>query len=151
MVWPIACRRLEGFPNINCRQLFEELCVQFPGRFTRAQYKRLARQVKIWRDDARARGVVIGRRRQRNLTGRPRGGRRHLFDEHWPEMMQHLETQPDQTALELLIEFQARYPGLYSLRSLDTLQRRVRLWRRGAVHRLFCELKDHTTNLATHA
>lgn len=32
--WPMACRRLEEFPNINAMQLFEELCTQFPGRFT---------------------------------------------------------------------------------------------------------------------
>jgi hypothetical protein len=32
MVWPLVCRRLEGCPNINSSQLFEELCVQFPGR-----------------------------------------------------------------------------------------------------------------------
>jgi len=33
MVWPIVCRRLEEFPNINSTQLFEELCRQFPGAF----------------------------------------------------------------------------------------------------------------------
>ena len=33
MVWPLVCRRLEGCPNINSSQLFEELCTQFPGRF----------------------------------------------------------------------------------------------------------------------
>jgi hypothetical protein len=38
MAWPIVCRRLEGFPNINSTQLFEELCMQFPGRFTPRQY-----------------------------------------------------------------------------------------------------------------
>ena len=37
MVWPIVCRRLEGLPNINAMQLFDELCIQFPGRFTRTQ------------------------------------------------------------------------------------------------------------------
>ena len=49
MVWPIVCRRLEEFPNINAMQLFEELCVQFPGRFTRKQYKTLVRRVSLWR------------------------------------------------------------------------------------------------------
>ena len=33
-VWPIVFRRLEALPNINAMQLFEELCFQFPGRFT---------------------------------------------------------------------------------------------------------------------
>jgi hypothetical protein len=59
MAWPIVCRRLEGLPNINATQLFEELCIQFPGRFTPRQYKTLLRRVNLWRRDARARGVVI--------------------------------------------------------------------------------------------
>jgi len=37
-----------------------------------------------------------------------------------------LEQRLDQTALELLIEFQVRYPGRYSLRQLSTLQKRVK-------------------------
>ena len=45
MVWPIACRRLEELPNINATQLFQELCLRFPGRFTRKQYKTLLRRV----------------------------------------------------------------------------------------------------------
>jgi hypothetical protein len=32
MVWPLVCRRLEGCPDINATQLFEELCAHFPGR-----------------------------------------------------------------------------------------------------------------------
>lgn len=55
-------------------------------------------------------------------------------------MVQSLEQHPDQTALELLIEFQARYPGRYSMRQLYTLQGRVRVWRQGAVHRLIGEI-----------
>jgi hypothetical protein len=42
MVWPLVCRRLEGFPNITSTQLFEELCVQFPGRFHPKHVDRLA-------------------------------------------------------------------------------------------------------------
>lgn len=148
MIWPIVCRRLESFPNINCLQLFEELCVRFPGRFSRWQYKRLVRHVKVWRDDARARGVIIGPRAQRNLIGRPRVRRRRLFEAHWSEMLQHLEAQPDQTALELLTEFQGRYPGSYTRRNLDALQRRVRIWRQEAVQRLMGEIKDHSADVA---
>jgi hypothetical protein len=33
MIWPLVCRRLEGCPNISSAQLFDELCIQFPGRF----------------------------------------------------------------------------------------------------------------------
>lgn len=68
MVWPIVCRRLEEFPNINATQLFEELYVQFPGRFTRKQYKTLGRRVNLWRQQARARGVVIGSKTYRRLS-----------------------------------------------------------------------------------
>ena len=56
------------------------------------------------------------------------------------KMVRCLEEQPDQTALELLVEFQARYPGRYSMRQLYTLQRRVRVWRQGAIHRLISEI-----------
>lgn len=38
--------------------LFEELCVQFPGRFTRKRYKTFARRVAVWRQAARERGVL---------------------------------------------------------------------------------------------
>ena len=51
-------------------------------------------------------------------------------------MARCLEEQPDQTGLELLVEFQARYPGQYSSQQLHTLQKRVRAWRQQAVQRL---------------
>jgi Integrase core domain len=136
MVWPIACSRLEELPNISATQLFEELCLQFPGRFTRRQYKTLVRRVCRWRQAARARGVVIGPKTYRRLSDRPRGRRPDIFKEHWEEMARCLEERPDQTALELLVEFQARYPGHYSSRQLHTLQKRVRVWRQQAVQRL---------------
>lgn len=148
MVWPLVCRRLEGFPNINSSQLFEELCMQFPGRFTRRQYKTLAKRVKVWRRDARARGVVIDQLKYRNLSNKPRGRRSDPFGAHWAEMLQCLEAQPDQTALELLLEFRARYPERYSLRQLRTLGRRLKVWRREAVQRLVCELKELTQNVS---
>jgi hypothetical protein len=44
-VWPIVFRRLEALPNVNAMQLFEELCFEFPGRFTYRQYKTLLRRV----------------------------------------------------------------------------------------------------------
>jgi len=143
MVWPIVCRRLEGLPNINAMQLFDELCVQFPGRFTRKQYKTLLRRVNLWRQDARARGVVIGPKMYRRFSDKPRGRRPDIFRDHWEEMVQCLEQRPDQTALELLIEFQARYPGRYSLRQLCTLQKRVRMWRQQAVQRLIGEVTSN--------
>jgi hypothetical protein len=143
MVWPIACRRLEALPNINAMQLFDELCIQFPGRFTRKQYKSLVRHVNVWRQDARARGVVIGPKTYRLCSDKPRGRRPEVFEDRWAEMAQWLEQRPDQTALELLIEFQARYPGCYSLRQLSTLQRRVRAWRQQAIQRLIGEMTSN--------
>ncbi len=144
MVWPLVCRRLEGFPNINSCQLFEELCAQFPGRFNPYQRKTLSKRVKIWRRDARARGVITDHLHYRNLNHKPRGIRPDPFGAHWAEMLQSLEAQPDQTAVELLIEFRARYPEHYSTRQLCTLERRVRTWRRGAIQRLMCEMTNLT-------
>ena len=143
MAWPIVCRRLESLPNINASQLFDELCVQFPGRFTPRQYKTLVRRVNVWRRDALARGVVIGSKTYR-LSDRPRGRRPEIFKEHWEEMTRCLDERPDQTALELLVEFQARYPGRYHLCQLHTLQKRVRTWRQEAVQRL---VNDLTSNI----
>lgn len=150
MVWPIACRRLEEFPNINAMQLFDELCIQFPGRFTRKQYKTLARRVSVWRQAAHARGVAIGPKTYRRVSEKPRGRRPDIFKEHWEEMARCLEEQPDQTALELLVEFQARYPGHYTLRQLHSLQRRVRSWRQQAVQRLISEVSSLPPYVASH-
>jgi hypothetical protein len=141
MVWPLACRRLEGCPNINSSHLFEELCLQFPGRFNQCQRKTLSKRVKIWREDARARGVKIDHLKYRNINRKPRGRRADPFKAHWTEMLQSLEDNPDQTAMALLVEFRARYPQHYSLRQLCTLERRVRAWRRETILRLMGETK----------
>jgi len=149
MVWPLVCRRLEGFPNITSTQLFEELCIQFPGRFHPWHVKRLMKRVKVWRQDARARGVVIERLKYRCVSKKPRGrgpGPQRFMD-RWPEMLQWLEARPDQTAVELLTEFQARYPGFYSARHLRTLRRRLQVWRRQTIQRLICEMKDFTQDV----
>lgn len=145
MAWPIACRRLEELPNISAAQLFEELCIQFPGRFTRKQYKTFARRVSDWRKRARERGVVVGPKTYRRHSDKARGRRPEIFSQHWPEMVECLEQKPDQTALELLAEFQTRHPGEYSLRQLNTLQRRVRAWRQDAVSRLISDLSGPVT------
>ncbi|MGH8279058.1 MAG: integrase catalytic domain-containing protein [Gammaproteobacteria bacterium] len=149
MVWPLVCRRLEGFPNITSTQLFEELCIQFPGRFHPRHVDRLAKRVKLWRQDARARGVVIGRLKYRCPTKKPRGRGRgpQRFVAHWAEMLQWLEAHPDQTAAELLTEFQARYPGFFSRSHLRTLRRRVQVWRQQTIQRLIYEMKGMTQDV----
>ena len=147
-VWPLACRRLEESPNINSTQLFEELCLQFPGQCTPRQYSSLNRRIKRWRQNARARGVVIEHLKHRRLTDKPRGGKQaRMFTEHWAEMVECLEAQPDQTALELLVEFQARYPDRYHLRNLSAMHRRVRIWCREAAHRLIYDINGAIANV----
>jgi hypothetical protein len=121
LIWPLVSRRLEGRPNINASELFDELRAQYPGRFHRGQLAAFTRRVVRWREDARVRGVVIGKLNHRNT--KPRGRRRpDPFQAHWAEMLQRLDADPDQTALELLIDFQARYPDRYNARHLRTLQ-----------------------------
>jgi hypothetical protein len=150
MVWPLVCRRLEGFPNITSVQLFEELCIQFPGRFHPKHVDRLAKRVKLWRQDARARGVVIGRLKYRRFSKKPRGRGPgpQSCTAHWAEMLRWLEEHPDQTAVELLTEFQARYPGIYNRSHLRTLRRRVQTWRRQTIQRLIFEMKGLTQDVS---
>jgi hypothetical protein len=153
MVWPLVCRRLEGFPNITSTQLFEELCTQFPGRFHPWQVRRLMKRVKVWRQDARARGIAIGSLNYRCPIKKPRGRGpgSQCFKAHWPEILQCLEAWPDQTAVELLTEFQARYPGIYSSNHLRSLRRRLQAWRRQTIQRLICEMKDFTQDVGSGA
>jgi hypothetical protein len=153
MVWPLVCRRLEGFPSITSTQLFEELCIQFPGRFHPWQVRRLMKRVKVWRRDARARGVVIWRLKYRCVSKKPRGrgpGPQRFID-HWPEMLKCLKSQPDQTAVELLTEFQVRLHGFYSASHLRTLRRRLQVWRRQSIQRLICEMKNFTQGVGSGA
>ena len=63
-------------------------------------------------------------------------------------MLQCLETDPDQTARELLTIFEGRYPHRYNAGHLRTLQRRLKTWRRQAVQRLICDTEELTEDLA---
>lgn len=60
-----------------------------------ATSKTLVRWVNLWRQETRARGVVI-----RRHIDKPRGRRLHIFKDHWEEMARCLEERPDQTALD---------------------------------------------------
>jgi hypothetical protein len=140
MAWPIVARRLEGVPNLSAMQLFDELCIQFPGRFTPRQYSALLRRVNRWRKDARERGVSVGTKTYRVFNDKWSGRKRDIFADQWTEMVECLQEHPDQTALELLVEFQVGYPGRHSQRQLHTPQKRVRAWRQQAVQRLLNEV-----------
>jgi hypothetical protein len=150
LIWPLVCRRLEGHPNVNASELFDELRVQYPGRFHRGQLKAFTARVVRWREDARARGVVIGKRTHRT-SGLPRIYRTRTrvdpFAQHWAQICQWLEKDPDQTGLELFARLKATYPDHYTLGQLRTLQRRLKHWRREAVQRLICEMQDFTQDV----
>jgi hypothetical protein len=148
MIWPDICRRLEARPNINGAELFDQLRAEYPGRYVSGQIKALLRRVKIWRTAAVARGVVIGTMSYRK-SSRPRSYRTRSdpFEMHWPEMCQHLDTDPDQTGLEVFAELQSRYPGKYQPCQLRTLQRRLQTWRNQAARRLVFGVQDQSFTL----
>ena len=147
LIWPLVCRRLEGRPNMNASELFDELRAQHPGRWHRGQLMAFRNRVRLWRDDARARGVEIGRLQYRQ-SSKPRTRRRpDPLEANWPEMLQCLESDPDQTSRELLAAFQIRYPDRYHTAHLRTLQRRLKIWRRDAVQRLICEMGGLTEDV----
>src|SRR5581483_8046676 len=150
MVWPLICWRLERSPNITSTQVFEELCAQFPGRFHPSHDRRLMKRVKAWRQEARARGVVIGPRKHRYPANRARGRSPapHSCTAHWTEMVQWLEEHPDSTGVELLTEFQVRCPGSCNRSHLRTLRRRLGVWRRQTIQRLICEMKGQTQDVS---
>ena len=108
------------------------------------------KRVKAWRQEARARGVVIGPRKHRYPAKRARGRSRapQSCTAHWTEMVQWLEEHPDTTGVELLTEFQARYPGSYNRSHLRTLRRRLGVWRRETIQRLICEMKGQTQDVS---
>ncbi len=83
MAWPIVARRLEGMPNTSAMQIFDELCIQFPGRFTPRQYPALLRPVNRWREDARNRGVSVVTKTYRVFNDKWSGRKRDIFADHW--------------------------------------------------------------------
>jgi hypothetical protein len=99
---------------------------------------------------ARYRSATGGQKRK-ILEPRGRGPGPQRFMHHWLEMLQYLHSRPDLTAVELLTEFQARYPGFYSASHLRTLRRRLQVWRREATQRLICKMQDHTQNVGSGA
>jgi hypothetical protein len=66
-------------------------------------------------------------------------------------MLQCLDTRPDQTAVELLTEFQVRYPGIYGSNHLRSLRRRLQAWRHQIMQQLICEMKDFTRDVGSGA
>jgi hypothetical protein len=148
LIWPLVCRRLEGRPNMNATELFDELRAQYPGRWHRGQLMGFRNRVRLWREDARARGIEIGSLQYRQ-SPIPRTRRRpDPLEANWPEMLQCLETDPDQTSRELLAAFQIRYPDRYHAAHLRTLQRRLKIWRHEAVQRLICEMGGLTEDVS---
>ncbi len=147
LIWPLIARRLEDRPNMNATELFDELRAQYPGRFHPGQRAALTSRVRLWREDARARGVEIGRLHYRQ-SSIPRTRRRpDPFEKHWAELLPCLAADPDQTGRELFNALTAKYPGYYTPGQLRTLQRRLKIWRREAVQHLICEMQDFTQDV----
>jgi hypothetical protein len=133
---------------MNASELFDELRAQYPGRWHRGQLATFRDHVRRWRADAQERGIEIGSLRYRQ-SSKPRTRRRpDPLEANWAEMLQCLETDPDQTARELLTTFESRYPHRYNTGHLRTLQRRLKIWRRQAVQRLICDMDGITEDLA---
>ncbi len=133
---------------MNATELFDELRAQYPGRWHRGQLMAFRNRVRLWRKDARARGIEIGRLHHRQLS-KPRTRRRpDPLEANWSEMLQCLEADPDQTSRELLATFQIRYPDRYHTAHLRTLQRRLKIWRHEAVQRLICEMAGLTEDVS---
>jgi hypothetical protein len=149
LIWPLVCRRLEERPNINATELFDELRVQYPGRFHHGQLRAFAQRVGRWREDARARGVVTGPLRYRQ-SPIPRTRRRpDPLQAHWEELCDWLNDDPDQTGSELFSTLTTKYPDCYTAGQLRTLQRRLKIWRHEAVQRLICEMQDFTQDVGS--
>jgi hypothetical protein len=148
LIWPLVCRRLEERPNMNATELFDELRAQYPGRWHRGQLMAFRNRVRLWREDARARGVEIGRLKYRQ-SSKPRTRRRpDPLEAHWTEMLQCLEADPDQTSQELLAAFKIQYPDRYHAGHLRTVQRRMKIWRHQAVQRLIIEMDGLTEDVS---
>ncbi len=144
LVWPLVCRRLEGRPNMNASELFDELRAMYPGRWHRGQRASFTIRVTQWRKDAVARGIEIGPLKYRQ-SKIPRGRRRpDPFQEHWADILKLLEEDPDQTAQELMTKIIICYPSSYSCKHLRTLQRRLKIWRKDCVEQLIFEMEGET-------
>jgi hypothetical protein len=144
LVWPLVCRRLEGRPNMNATELFDELRAMYPGRWHRGQRASFTIRVTQWRKDAVARGIEIGPLKYRQ-SKIPRGRRRpDPFQEHWADILRRLEEDPDQTAQELMTKIIICYPSRYSCKHLRTLQRRLKIWRKDCVEQLIFEMEGET-------
>jgi hypothetical protein len=132
---------------MNATELFDELRAQYPGRWHRGQLMAFRNRVRLWREDAQARGIEIGSLQYRQ-SPKPRTRRRpDPLEANWAEMLQCLEADPDQTSRELLAAFQIRYPDRYHAAHLRTLQRRLKIWRHDAVQRLICEMDGLTEDV----
>ena len=148
-VWPHVTRWLEACPNMNAAMILEQLQVLYPGRYQPNQLSALHRRVRVWREVAAARGVVIGPRMYRVSPMHVwRRTRKDPFEVDWPEILRDLEADPDQTAKDLFSDLCAKKPDRYTPGQLRTLQRRVKGWRADAVRKLIFDLKTQPLAVA---
>ena len=150
MAWPIVARRLEGIPNISAMQLFDELCIQFPGRFTPRRYPALLRRVNRWREDARKRGLWLGTKTYRSSTTDGAGASvtsSRSTGQKWSSALRSTPIRPPLSYSSV----PGQIPWSYSQRRLHTLQKRVGTWRQQAVQRLINEVSQTPNHAPTEA
>jgi len=70
--------------------------------------------------------------------------RKDPFETVWPEVQTWLESSPDRSAKELLVQLQKESPGVFSDKLLRTLQRRVHQWRGKRARELLIGALDAT-------
>lgn len=73
--------------------------------------------------------------------------RKDPFEEVWPDVLQWLQKEPENTAKELFQRLQGYYPGRFPDGQLRTLQRRVKEWRHIMARKLvYLSLDLNSTN-----
>jgi hypothetical protein len=109
--------------------------IQGPGRESLEQF--LSQLPQLWKD-----GEV--RPTHRSKASEPRYWRTHVdaFEGIWYEVLEWLQTEPDETAKSLLNRLQNKYPGRFVDGQLRTLQRRVKEWRKIMARELIYGSKD---------
>jgi hypothetical protein len=125
--------------DVNCTLLADQNCTP-----SLLGSKAIARSCHVLKGDESVVTTLLGARGGQGGSGKAFWGK----PQAQTIALQCLEARPDQTALEPLLEFRARYAERYTLRQLSTMQRRLQVWRREAVKRLICDGQGLTQNVA---
>ncbi len=151
MVWPIVCRRLEEFPNINAMQLFEEpkscafsFQVGLPANSTKRSSSGSVSGARRLEHAASSLGPrpIVGSATNRVVDVPISSG---TIGKRWLDALKSSRIRPHSNSSS---SSRTRHPGRYSLRQLYSLQKRVRAWRQQAVQRLIGEVSGLASYVA---